>query len=507
MSSAVAEPPSLNELFRAITAIIREKPAYASIVTRHIATAHGIHTLPAFLHTREVSDMQKRDTLEAIAQGIARHIEGHDHGLLGSAAAGQAETPQVETEQSAPPAVLHKETARPEPAAAEVDAEAEATLPPAPAAKPSARKSAPAAEDPLTAQLRHLIKEIVGPIEGALDTKKVNALIDVALKKYDGDMAKALNAIVGKISEVRKSAQDALARALAEVDKKIAAIPAAQPRTLEIKVGKAVNKVEGLTHRQFLQIATWVAADVPVWAWGSAGGGKTTLGEQVAQALGIPFTCISIDETITVGKLVGFKNLSTGEYVEGLLYRVYKEGGLVLLDEIDTNATTMASLNAMLANDHYTFGNGERVQRHKDFRVLAGANTKGTGAVAGYTARVRLDAATLDRFAVIELAYDWDMVEGIALGTPVKSHAWKPVFPADAATLDRWVKWVKKVSGEFGKSMLVSPRAALLGVKALRAGVPVEEVAQALVFKLMTEDAVKRVLSSAPLPSYASAAS
>lgn len=499
--------PTLQTLYKAITDVLRERPLYASLVTQHIVAAHGIHTLPAFLHTSNVAETEKMETFKKIIRGLAAHIEGKPHGLLGATAAGQAETPVEEPVVTTSDGVTVKPiadipafTPDPEPSA---EAEAQIETPKPAAAKPRAPKPAAATDDPITARFRELIIEIVGPLDARLDEDAVNKLIAAALKQHDIKSGETLTKI---IDALKKSLQSTIASMREALEEKLKNLPAGQSRTLEIKIGKAVNKVEGLTHRQFMQFATWIAADVPVWAWGPAGGGKTTLGEQVAQALGIPFCCISIDETITVGKLVGFKNLSNGEYVEGLLYQVYKNGGLALLDEIDTNSTTMASLNAMLANDHYTFGNGERVKRHADFRVMAGANTKGTGAVAGYTARVRLDAATLDRFAVIELAYDWDMVEGIALGKQVNAKPWTPVAPADAATLDRWVGWVKAVSQRFGKDVLISPRAALLGTKALRAGVPIDEVAECLVFKLMTADTRTKVLSQFPLPASVAAA-
>ncbi len=185
---------------------------------------------------------------------------------------------------------------------------------------------------------------------------------------------------------------------------------------------------------------------------------------------------------MTVGKLIGFKNLATGEFVEGLLYKVFKEGGVLLLDEIDTNATAMCALNAMLANGHYTFGNGEYVTRHKDFRVIAGANTNGKGATVGYTARVRMDAATLDRFAVLELGYDWDMTERIAGKTP-------------------WTAWIRKVNEGFGKSLLISPRAAILGERLIRAGIKVDVAAEMLLFKLAAADTKANILAKHPLPS------
>ena len=47
-----------------------------------------------------------------------------------------------------------------------------------------------------------------------------------------------------------------------------------------------------------------------------------------------------------------------------------------------------------------------RVYAHENFRVVAAANTFGTGASYEYTGRTQLDAATLDRFAPIYIDYD-----------------------------------------------------------------------------------------------------
>jgi hypothetical protein len=260
-------------------------------------------------------------------------------------------------------------------------------------------------------------------------------------------------------------------------------------------------EIDGLVHRQYPQILTWLRANVPVWLWGAPGAGKTHLARQLAQALSVEPYVMSIDETTTANKLLGFQNLVSGEYVKGWLYRPYKEGGLVLIDEIDTgNPGIIAGLNALLANDHYMFPNGETVDRNPNFRVVAAANTNGTGAVAGFTARQRLDAATLNRFAVVEFVYDEGLELALAIGGKSDSAPWTPVEPADASQCRTWVEWVQKVRAEVGKSVLVSPRASLLGVRALRAGIPAFEVANALVLALCASDTRRRIIDKCGNP-------
>lgn len=267
---------------------------------------------------------------------------------------------------------------------------------------------------------------------------------------------------------------------------------------ITIEQGGAVRVVEGLFHRQLPQVIAWMNAGVPLWLWGGAGAGKTHLPRQVGEALGLAYYTFSIDPTTSIGKLLGFRNLANGEFVEGWLFKPYKEGGVVLLDELDTgDPGVLAALNALLANDEYTFPNGERVKRHDKLRIMVGANTKGCGAVAGYTARNRLDAATLDRFAVVELTYDEGLELSLATGLPKPpGKTWTSGVKHDAAACEKWVKWVQKVRANVGVSVLVSPRASINGAKALRAGIPVAEVMDAMVFRFCTSDTRRNIVNA-----------
>lgn len=272
---------------------------------------------------------------------------------------------------------------------------------------------------------------------------------------------------------------------------------------LEIKTpGGMIKPVSGLMHRQATELATWANADVPVWAWGGAGAGKSTLFYQVAGMLDYDdesARLVSVGPTTTASNLIGFCTAGNGDYKEGLLYRPFKEGWIVGLDEPACgDASVLAQLNAMIANDRYTFPNGETVKRHERFRILCFDNTKGTGATAGYTARTRLDAATMDRFAVIEMKYDEELELAICTGEmPKDRKSWTGGESGEHADLcKRWVKWVQLVRDYVGQSVLVSPRASILGVRAIRAGIPVAEVKEALVFKLVAADTKARIIEN-----------
>lgn len=492
--------PTVSEVYSALCGVLKQQPGLSVHVVNHIAAKHGVHSLPAFHTSDAVTDEQKLATYGELARALTAHIGGKElngkpalanlKGQVANGQAGEEEKPKIRQISDIPsfrtPA---EDTPSTEPVA-------RVTLPePKPEKKPEPKPVAKLPSDPLTDRLRELLREIIGELPAALDEEKVRSIAHVCSQKQAAAEVQNLRDELEKHKDaVTSNVGDLIASALAGVK------PMAT--RVEIKIGDAIRPVDGLAHFQMTQLATWLAADVPVWTWGGAGSGKTHLGRQLAAALGLKFYSAAIDETITVGKLVGFRNVSNGEFVEGLIYRAYKEGGVQQLDEIDTNATAMAALNSLLANDHYTFPNGEEVARHKDFRVLACANTKGTGAVAGYTARVRLDAATLDRFAVIELLYDEGLEVALTTGVPNRTEPWRPVERHDIAALrEGWVKWVQAARKAVAGSALISPRASYLGVRALAAGVPPAEVADALVFKLVTQDTRQRIISAAGSPS------
>ena len=337
-----------------------------------------------------------------------------------------------------------------------------------------------------------LIAQALRMMQPGVSPEQVRGIVDEHLKKsfdptvYEDWINKLIEKGIGGL-------RDDMAK---KVDEFLGNIPARN--AIEIRDGTQIRMVEGLIHWQLPQLCVWIGADVPVWLWGSAGGGKTTLAKQIGKTLDLQTLVASIDPTTTIGKLLGFRNLSTGQFVEGWLYKPYKDGGLVMLDEIDTgDPGILAALNALLANDSYMFPDGSMVERHPRFRVMAGANTKGCGAVAGYTARNRLDAATLDRFAVIELGYDEGLEWALATGE-VKDGGkkWTQGASASPEMVAAWVGYVQGVRRKVGTSVLVSPRASILGARALRAGIPAKEVADACLFKLTTSDTRDNIIRS-----------
>jgi len=140
---------------------------------------------------------------------------------------------------------------------------------------------------------------------------------------------------------------------------------------------------------------------------GPAGTGKTTLAIDLASELKSQFALVTLSKTTAPEKVFGYTGIVKGEtkYVETEFVRVARDGGIIVIDEIDNgNANMIVELNAFLANGIISTPGGI-VRRHKSTVVIACGNTYGTGPTRSFVGRQALDAATLDRFMTITVNY------------------------------------------------------------------------------------------------------
>lgn len=72
-----------------------------------------------------------------------------------------------------------------------------------------------------------------------------------------------------------------------------------------------------------------------------------------------------------------------------------------------------------------TFPNGETIQAHKDFQVVAAANTYGTGSNQVYCGRNQIDGATLDRYFVYNLDYDRNLEKALVANKEILNLYWQ----------------------------------------------------------------------------------
>ena len=187
------------------------------------------------------------------------------------------------------------------------------------------------------------------------------------------------------------------------------------------KINYEINGVKAdfgteVVHKSFETVLKFVAADEPVFLTGAAGCGKNVICKQVAKALGLPFY---FSNAVTQEyKITGFTD-AMGTFHETQFYKAFKDGGVFMLDEIDASIPeVLVILNAAIANRYFDFPAPiGYVEAHPDFRVVAAGNTFGLGADMEYVGRNQLDMASLDRFAVVEIDYDRDILPLIVRGT------------------------------------------------------------------------------------------
>lgn len=166
-------------------------------------------------------------------------------------------------------------------------------------------------------------------------------------------------------------------------------------------------------HADFDLILSMLMDGESVYLCGPAGTGKSYIAKQAAHALGLPYYCAnSVTDEVT---LKGYQD-AMGNYHGTEFYKAFTQGGIFLLDELDASIPeVLVLLNNALANGEFPFPCGTETM-HKNFHCIAAGNTFGTGADAQYTGRYNLDAASMDRFALIMVDYDKNIENAMANG-------------------------------------------------------------------------------------------
>lgn len=186
-------------------------------------------------------------------------------------------------------------------------------------------------------------------------------------------------------------------------------------RKVEIQLPDKKVELEGVLHGKFDTVMKFVQLGEPVFLTGPAGSGKNVLCQQIAKALSLDF--YFTNAVTQEYKLTGFTD-AMGVFHESQFYKAFKNGGLFMLDEMDASIPeVLIILNAAIANRYFDFPAPiGYVEAHPNFRVVAAGNTFGIGADYEYVGRNQLDAASLDRFAMVRIDYDEKIEESCANG-------------------------------------------------------------------------------------------
>jgi MoxR-like ATPase len=260
------------------------------------------------------------------------------------------------------------------------------------------------------------------------------------------------------------------------------AINQQDPKVLEVRVPGIDAKRVKRPHKCFDSLVKLMAIRQHVFMVGPAGTGKSHAAEQAAQALGLSFYALSCGPQTTQAALLGYQS-ATGTYVSTLFRQAYEQGGVFLLDEVDSaSGAVLVVLNSATSNGYCAFPDG-MVRRHKDFILVCAGNTWGHGKTVEYVGRQALDGAFLDRMAT--LAWPVDTKLELEL-SPVKEWC-------------RYIQKVREVVAKAGIKMIVSPRASISGGNAILAGFTPEEARDMYVLK-GADPKVAEIVNAVVLP-------
>lgn len=237
-----------------------------------------------------------------------------------------------------------------------------------------------------------------------------------------------------------------------EAAKKEAAAAAGKERIIKVVIEKPGKKAKEFTetyHRTFEDILTLATLRENIFLYGPMGSGKTFIGEQLARHLDLPFSFVScstgLADSVLTGMLYPFGEMGKFEYAESEFLKRYETGGVYLLDEVDrADPNLLIVINAALAGAQLAIPKRREkpyAKKHPDFICVGAANTLGTGADRMYTSANKLDASTMDRFAVgkIYVGYDESLEKTLCPDDELRARLTKYRKAIDANRLERAV--------------------------------------------------------------------
>ena len=207
----------------------------------------------------------------------------------------------------------------------------------------------------------------------------------------------------------------------------------------------------------------------PTFITGLSGNGKTMMVEQICAQLNREFFRVNITIETDEDDLLGGYRLVDGETVffDGPVIQAMKQGGVLLLDEIDLASNKIMCMQPILEGKGILLKKiNQYVQPAPGFQIIATANTKGKGSDDGrFIGTTILNEAFLERFPIcIEQEYPSVTTEKKIINKELDSLGKSDDDFADKLT--KWADIIRKTFLDGGIDEIIATRRLVHIVKA-----------------------------------------
>lgn len=156
-------------------------------------------------------------------------------------------------------------------------------------------------------------------------------------------------------------------------------------------------------------IAWWFGLGDPLGLYGETGSGKTDMLYFIADRLNEPVYLLQVNGGLLPEMVEGKTVLENGNTVDklGLVPEAYKNGGLIILDELDkANKPLQSWFHPVMERKPLALEfSKEIILPHDQVRITATANTLGQGGSEKYSSSNKLDDALRSRIGWLQMHY------------------------------------------------------------------------------------------------------